>query len=102
MAVQTQALIPVFQGWINNEQVLLCDARKLHAFLKVGRRFPTWITERISEYEFVENQDFVITSQNREVKQRGGALRKDYHLTLDTAKELSMVERNEQGRIIRR
>ena len=97
-----QALIPVFNGTINNEQILLCDARKLHAFLKVGKRFASWIAERITEYGFVENQDFAIASQNREAKTRGGHNRKDYHLTLDTAKELSMVERNEQGRIIRR
>ncbi len=28
----------------------------MHAFLEVGKRFATWITERISEYEFVENE----------------------------------------------
>lgn len=95
-------LIPVLNGTINNESVLLCDARDLHAFLEVGKRFATWITERISEYQFVENQDYVFASQIREAKGRGGHNRKDYHLTLDTAKELAMVERNEKGRQIRR
>ncbi len=95
-------LIPVFNGSISNESALLCDARKLHTFLEVGKRFASWITERIAEYGFVENQDYVIASQNREAKTRGGHNRKDYHLTLDTAKELAMVERNEKGRQIRR
>ena len=98
----TVQLIPVFNGSISNEAALLCNARDLHAFLEVGKRFATWITERISEYEFVENQDYVIASQIREAKGRGGHNRKDYHLTLDTAKELAMVERNEKGRQIRR
>ncbi len=92
----TTQLIPVFNGTISNETILLCNARDLHAFLEVGKRFATWITERLSEYEFVENQDYVIASQIREAKGRGGHNRKDYHLTLDTAKELAMVERNEK------
>jgi len=36
--------------------------------------------------------------QNEVGKTRGGHNRVDYHLTLDMAKELSMVERNERGR----
>ncbi|EAR6708259.1 phage antirepressor Ant [Salmonella enterica] len=95
-------LIPVFNGSISNESALLCDARELHTFLEVGKRFASWITERLTEYGFIENQDYVIASQNREAKTRGGHNRKDYHLTLDTAKELAMVERNEKGRQIRR
>ncbi|MHA3463107.1 antA/AntB antirepressor family protein [Yersinia enterocolitica] len=98
----TTQLIPVFDGTISNETTLLCNARDLHAFLGIGKRFASWITERISEYEFVENQDYMIASQIREAKGRGGHNRKDYHLTLDTAKELAMVERNEKGRQIRR
>ncbi|EEI9681184.1 phage antirepressor Ant [Salmonella enterica] len=95
-------LIPVFNGSISNETTLLCNARDLHAFLEVGKRFASWITERLTEYGFIANQDYVIASQNREAKTRGGHNRKDYHLTLDTAKELAMVERNEKGRQIRR
>ncbi|HHZ5813801.1 TPA: antA/AntB antirepressor family protein, partial [Escherichia coli] len=48
----TIQLIPVFNGTISNETALLCDARDLHTFLAVGKRFATWITERISEYQF--------------------------------------------------
>ncbi|EMB6791655.1 antA/AntB antirepressor family protein [Salmonella enterica] len=96
-------LIPVFNGTISNEAVLLCNARDLHKFLEVGKRFASWITERLTEYKFVENQDYILVSQNWEIKGRGGDRRsKDYHLTLDTAKELAMVERNEKGRQIRR
>lgn len=96
----TTQLIPVFNGTVSNETILLCNARDLHAFLEVGKRFATWITERISEYEFVENQDYIAISQKREIGHGRG--KKDYHLTLDTAKELAMVERNEKGRQIRR
>ncbi|HCO1416249.1 TPA: antA/AntB antirepressor family protein [Escherichia coli] len=96
----TSQLIPVFNGAISNETALLCNARDLHAFLEVGKRFATWITERIADYEFVENQDYIAISQKREIGHGRG--KKDYHLTLDTAKELAMVERNEKGRQIRR
>ncbi|MGP2977712.1 antA/AntB antirepressor family protein [Serratia nevei] len=97
-------LIPVFDGDISNESTLLCDARELHRHLEVGKHFASWIKERIAEYGFVENQDYILISQIRETKTgRGGDRRsKDYHLTLDTAKELAMVERNEKGRQVRR
>lgn len=99
----TTQLIPVLSGTISNETTLLVNARDLHEFLGVGKRFASWITERIAEYGFVKEQDYILISQPRETKGRGGDRRsKDYHLTLDTAKELAMVERNEKGREIRR
>lgn len=95
----TSQRIPVFNGTIANETTLLVNARDLHTFLGVGKRFASWITERIEEYGFVENQDYIAISQKREIGYGRG---KDYHLTLDTAKETAMVERNEKGRQIRR
>ncbi|HBK2348662.1 TPA: antA/AntB antirepressor family protein [Escherichia coli] len=99
----TSQLIPVFNGTIANETALLCNARDLHAFLGVKKVFAAWITNRISEYKFIENQDYILLSNlGKQTSGRGGHNRKDYHLTLDTAKELAMVERNEKGRQIRR
>ncbi|WP_096978838.1 antA/AntB antirepressor family protein [Escherichia coli] len=97
-------LIPIFNGTISNETHLLCNARDLHAYLGVGKVFAAWITSRITEYEFIENQDYILLSKTGKQSSgvRGGHNRKDYHLTLDTAKELAMVERNEKGRQIRR
>lgn len=96
----TSQLIPVFDGTINNEPVLLCNARDLHDFLGVGKDFSTWIKGRVTEYGFVENQDYIAIPQKRGIGHGRGKI--DYHLTLDTAKETAMVERNEKGRQIRR
>jgi phage anti-repressor protein len=92
-------LIPIINK--NNEQ--LVDARQLHEFLKVGRDFSNWIKFRIEEYSFKEGLDFVkFDSPNLSISKRGGDRRSiDYHLTLDMAKELAMIERNAQGRQIR-
>jgi len=80
------------------------SARELHGFLESKQQFSDWIKNRIEKYEFVENQDFILISENYEIKEgRGGDRRSiDYALTLDTAKELSMVEGNEKGKQARR
>ena len=102
--MNTSFLIPVFSGSFNTQTELLCNARDLHKALQVGRKFATWITERIKEYVFVENQDYILISQNGEIKTgRGGDRRsKEYHLTLDMAKELAMVEKTAVGRQVRK
>ena len=91
-------LIPVFAGELSGASVQLVDARLLHSFLEVGRQFTHWIQERIEEYGFIELQDFLPIL----AKSSGGRPSKEYHLTLDMAKELAMVERNEKGRQARR
>ncbi|MGO2147481.1 antA/AntB antirepressor family protein [Halomonas sp.] len=101
-------MIPVFQS----EEALLCNARDLHKFLELGRDFSTWFRNRIEQYGFVEGEDYITLEMmpgegHKTIPQNGGALesityaenfgqqgRIDYHLTLDTAKELAMVENN--------
>lgn len=60
----TNQLIPVFHGTISSETTLLCNARNLHEFLEVGKMFAHWIKDRMSEYEFVENQDYIIIANS--------------------------------------
>ncbi|MBP6572431.1 MAG: antA/AntB antirepressor family protein [Gemmatimonadales bacterium] len=100
----TTDLVPVFAGTLAGQPTPLCNARDLHAALGVGRDFSTWIKQRIAEYGFSEGEDFVFDSTKRGNQSgRGGDRRSlDYHLTLDMAKELAMVENNDAGRRIRR
>lgn len=100
------SLVPVFQGEISSEQELLCNARDLHRFLGVGRKFNAWIKNRISEYGFIESQDFMIVENLSYPKLGSSKSRQqvmiEYHITLDMAKELAMVEKTPKGREVRR
>ena len=86
---------------MNSNTVDTVSARELHTFLEVQTRFNDWIAARINEYEFIENQDFVSFTENS-AKPKGGRPSREYYITLDMAKELSMVERNDKGRQVRR
>lgn len=77
------------------------NARELHAFLGVGKDFSSWMKDRIAKYEFVENQDFEVFTNFGENPQ-GGRPTIEYALSIDMAKELSMVENNDKGRQARK
>lgn len=89
-------LIKITTVTINHETVNAVNARDLWKFLKSKQKFADWIKNRISEYGFEEEKDFFINLG----KSHGRPLR-DYIISLDMAKELAMVENNEQGRKIR-
>lgn len=93
-------LIQVAERQIGDGTIQTVNARDLHAFLGVGKDFSNWMKGRIEQYGFVENQDFVIDSPVLANQSgRGGDRRsKEYHLSLDMAKELAMVERNDKGK----
>lgn len=94
-------LVPVNPGNIGGVTVSLVSAKKLHAFLGVGRDFTNWIKGRISQYGFAENTDYVVYANSGE-NPLGGRPTVDYLITIDMGKELAMVERNEKGREVRR
>ncbi len=102
--MKTTQAIPVLPGKIAGQSTQLVDARRLHAFLGVGRDFSTWIKGRIEEYGFEQNQDYLLTKSGDQVPHQRGlrtAARIDYFVCLDMAKELAMVERTAQGRAAR-
>lgn len=79
----------------NNEQ--LVSARELHEFLEVSERYSSWF-ERMLKYGFSEGEDFVgckvfNTLARRELQ--------DHILKLDMAKEISMIQRSEKGKLAR-
>ena len=82
----------------NDKGQQLVSARELHEFLEVKSRFNDWITNRINKYEFESEIDYTkflvqcIRGQNEY----------DYALTIDMAKELSMVENNVKGKEARK
>lgn len=81
------------------ENNVLVDANLLHKKLHAKTRFNDWIGYRIREYGFVEKQDYFT---EKSVKSVAGRKATNYLLTLDMAKELAMLERNEIGRNVRR
>lgn len=91
-------LMPVYQTTDTGEKIV--DGRELHNVLNVGRDFTTWMKERIQKYGFIEKEDFGITLTK--TGERQNVLQHDYILKLDMAKELAMVENNEQGRKARK
>lgn len=75
------------------------SARELHSFLESKKDFSSWIKHRIEKYDLVENQDYVRFTQKGEAN---NATLIEYALTLDAAKELSMVEGNTKGKQARK
>ena len=72
------------------------SGRDLHEFLEVNTPYTQWF-ERMVGYGFAENVDFIGLSQKSE-KPIGGRPQQDHALTLDMAKEISMIQRTEKGK----
>ena len=91
----------IAQSEIGNEVVDSINARDLHIQLWSKQDFSDWIKNRIKKYGFIASDDYTIKLWNR--SDSGiWKWRTDYILTLDTAKEIAMVENNEAGRKIRK
>ncbi|HFF9634777.1 antA/AntB antirepressor family protein [Campylobacter coli] len=89
--------IQIYNDKTIGAEINSANAREIFQFLNSEQEYANWIKNRISHYNFIENQDYII-----ELVYTKGRPRKEYYITLDMAKELCMVENNEKGRQARR
>ncbi|MBT7618798.1 MAG: hypothetical protein HN590_16100 [Calditrichaeota bacterium] len=62
-------------------------------------KFADWIKNYIRDFGFKENHDYWMISKNLENKKRGRRI--EYSLVMDMAKELSMLQRSDKGKLAR-
>ena len=84
----------------NNDGTVAVSGRELHRGLKIGTRYNDWL-ERMLKYGFEENIDYIANTQKRVTAQGNQTTYVDHIMTLDMAKEISMIQRSEIGRKIR-
>lgn len=103
---------PFYTTIVIHNDTEMVDARKLWQQLNSGRQFANWIRERIETYQFVENEDYIVFHKfvknpknkgnvvfNKFVKNpKGGRPRKEYYISFNMAKELSMLQANDKGK----
>lgn len=75
----------------------LVSARELHEFLESNERFSKWFL-RMVDYGFEKDVDF--TSVQKSTVVNNGAIREleDFAISIDMAKEISMIQRSEKGK----
>lgn len=79
----------------NGSQVV--SAKELHKFLGVKTVLPNWMP-RMIEYGFEEDKDFIPILE----ESTGGRQSMDYAISIDMAKEISMLQRTEKGKEARK
>lgn len=83
----------------------LINARELFYVLRgkeTKTKFADWIKERLIKYKFIESIDYICFRNFTKAEKYGNKTTKEYYLTIDTGKEICMIENNEIGRKIRR
>lgn len=92
-----QALVPTIDFAADR---LTVSARDLHGFMEVKTKYQDWFP-RMCEYGFTEGMDFNFLKIEK-VQQEGGRvvtrMIDDAALTIDMAKEICMLQRNERGK----
>lgn len=73
------------------------NARDLHAALEIKTHFKDWIARRLAENLFAEGVDYTVLKNERV----GIIEEKNYFISLDMAKHLAMLERNDKGKEVR-
>lgn len=99
-------LVPVKAREVGDSTIQTVNARQLHEALMVGKDFSNWVKGRIDRFGFENGRDFVTTQDLSSPNLASAKARPqtiiEYHLSLDMAKEIAMVENNDRGRAVRR
>ena len=88
-----------------NKETRTVSARELHDRLGVGTRFDIWFRRLVEDCQFsAENGDFLLVDQKRTTNNPKNPWVEitDYNISLDMAKEICMIQRNEAGKMFRR
>jgi phage antirepressor protein len=85
---------------LDDEHDPIVSGRQLHEALGVNSNYTTWF-DRMTEYGFVENQDYVLLSNFGNQTGRGGHNKVDHAIKLDMAKEIAMIQRTDRGKEVR-
>lgn len=87
-----------------DDGTIAISGRELHDFLEIGTSYKDWFP-RMVEYGFIEQVDFNPLKIERVQKEGTRYVTRkiqDHILTIDMAKEISMIQRNEKGKQARR
>ncbi len=100
MKVLEKSIVPIYEkncidGSNFHEQVV--NSRELWAALEVKTEYSHWAKRRLEDVDAEENRDYLTV-----VKKDGRQTLIDYIVTMDTAKEMAMLERNDMGKMVRR
>ncbi|MFX3678053.1 antA/AntB antirepressor family protein, partial [Streptococcus suis] len=85
---------------VNDNQEPVVSGRQLHEALGVNSNYTTWF-DRMTEYGFTENEDYVLLSNFGNQTGRGGHNKVDHVIKLDMAKEIAMIQRTDRGKQVR-
>ena len=87
---------------IEREGRQLVSGRELHEFLEIKTKYKDWFP-RMVEYGFEEEIDFIRVAQKRATNNLKNPVTTviDHAMSIDMAKEISMIQRTEKGKIAR-
>ena len=87
---------------IEREGRQLVSGRELHEFLEIRTKYKDWF-RRMVEYGFEEEIDFIRVAQKRATNNLKNPVTTviDHAISIDMAKEISMIQRTEKGKTAR-
>jgi anti-repressor protein len=93
-----QISLALYDRQIGDTKGPTVNAREIHTFVGSKQEYPHWVKNRLSD--FTENLDFEVVASFINNPQ-GGRRFIDYFVTVDVAKHICMLERNEKGKQLR-